>query len=42
MARPTKLTPEIQQRIGDKLLWDLHTLWLPNLLESPIKHLMNG
>jgi len=42
MARPCKLTPEIQQRIGENLLWDSHILLLPKLQESRIRLYTNG
>ena len=41
MARPSKLTPDIQKRIGDNIALGPHTGWLQNQLVSHIKHSMN-
>ena len=38
MARPSKLTHEIQQRIGDNIALGLTYAWLPSRQESLIKH----
>ena len=42
MARPTKLTPEIQRKSVIILRWDSHTLLRLKLRESRIKRLING
>ena len=43
MARPTKLTPEIQQEEWVTiLLWDLPILLLPNRRHNISKHSMTG
>lgn len=42
MARPCKLTPENNKKLGTVLFWDFHILLLPMLPESNTRHSTTG